>query len=101
MGGATVDARDDLLAARKLQPENEDVVRELSEINEMLAADPKPARAVAAGFLNREATPASCEKEQREVKRKKQEEARRLAEERRKERRARAEERQQMKGVFE
>lgn len=93
--GMPLDAKEDLIAARKLQPENEDVARELAEVVRELAAAPQVA-AVASGFLN-----AGAEvRQQREAKRKQQAEAKRVAEDKRKARRARAEERQQMKGAF-
>merc|ERR1712187_595480 len=78
--GQIEDAKDDFVAAHKLQPENEDVSRELAAARELLAGQAKQARAVMAGFLNREAD----EKKQKEDKKKMQEESVRLADQRRK-----------------
>merc|ERR1712187_311355 len=94
--GQIEDAKDDFVAAHKLQPENEDVSRELAVARELLAGQAKQARAVMGGFLNREAD----EKKQIAKKKKQQEESRRLADQRRKERRARAEQKQQMQEAF-
>merc|ERR1712187_455333 len=62
--GQIEDAKEDFSAAHKLQPENEDVARELAAVRELLAGQAKQARAVMGGFLNREAD----EKRQREGK---------------------------------
>merc|ERR1712187_180619 len=78
--GQIDDAKDDFVAAHKLQPENEDVSRELTAARELLAGQTKQARAVMGGFLNREID----EKKQKADKKKQQEESRRLAEQRRK-----------------
>lgn len=90
--GKLEEARDDLAAASRFQPEDESVTAELAIVREQLAAQAKKAREAMGGFLNREA-------DEREKKRR-QEEKRRRAEELRKERRARAEQRQQMQQAF-
>eukprot|EP00927_Polykrikos_kofoidii_P059372 TRINITY_DN54533_c0_g1_i1.p1 TRINITY_DN54533_c0_g1~~TRINITY_DN54533_c0_g1_i1.p1 ORF type:complete len:546 (-),score=141.14 TRINITY_DN54533_c0_g1_i1:148-1785(-) len=95
--GRLEEAQEDLVAAIKLQPENEEVARELAAVRAVVATEAQRVRAVTAGFLNR----GSSEREERELKRKQEAEKRRMAEERRKERRARAEQRQQMQGAFE
>eukprot|EP00929_Paragymnodinium_shiwhaense_P082242 TRINITY_DN43290_c0_g1_i1.p1 TRINITY_DN43290_c0_g1~~TRINITY_DN43290_c0_g1_i1.p1 ORF type:complete len:552 (+),score=215.44 TRINITY_DN43290_c0_g1_i1:125-1780(+) len=91
--GKLEDAKEDFVSAQKLQPENEDVTRELKELKATLATQTQQAKAVMGGFLNRE-------KEEKQ-KKKEQEEKRRQAEERRRERRARAEQKQQMQEAFE
>merc|ERR1712187_899191 len=82
--GQVEDAKEDFLAAKQLQPENEDVARELAVVRELLAGQAKQARAVMGGFLNREAD----EKKQKEEKKRQQVQSQRLAEQRRKDRRA-------------
>eukprot|EP00933_Yihiella_yeosuensis_P001946 TRINITY_DN10319_c0_g1_i5.p1 TRINITY_DN10319_c0_g1~~TRINITY_DN10319_c0_g1_i5.p1 ORF type:complete len:552 (+),score=167.13 TRINITY_DN10319_c0_g1_i5:40-1695(+) len=94
--GKLEEARDDFVAALKLQPESEEVSKELSQLRTELANRAKEARAVMGGFLNREASKA----EKREEDKQRQKEKMRLAEEKRKERKARAEQRQQMQEAF-
>merc|ERR1712187_1093524 len=80
--GQVEDAKEDFVAAHKLQPENEDVARELAVAREVLAGQAKQARAVMGGFLNRQ----TDEKEEKESKKQTQAKNQRLAEQRRKDR---------------
>eukprot|EP00931_Biecheleriopsis_adriatica_P112262 TRINITY_DN86863_c0_g1_i1.p1 TRINITY_DN86863_c0_g1~~TRINITY_DN86863_c0_g1_i1.p1 ORF type:complete len:557 (+),score=161.29 TRINITY_DN86863_c0_g1_i1:26-1696(+) len=91
------ESRDDLQAVLKLQPEHEEVQKELAVVRAQLAEKSKQAKAAWGGFLQKEA----ARRETREEKERREEEKRRKAEERRKERLARAQERQQMQGAFE
>jgi len=94
--GKLEEAKDDLAAALRIEPNSEEISKDLTAIRAQLAADAKKSREKMGGFLNRE----SSEKQQREEKRREQEAKRRRAEELRKERRARAEQKQQMQQAF-
>eukprot|EP00928_Gymnodinium_smaydae_P020269 TRINITY_DN17839_c0_g2_i1.p1 TRINITY_DN17839_c0_g2~~TRINITY_DN17839_c0_g2_i1.p1 ORF type:complete len:556 (-),score=143.27 TRINITY_DN17839_c0_g2_i1:154-1821(-) len=99
--GKLEDASEDLEAARKLAPENEEVIREAQMVRETLAAKPKQGPpALSAGFLNRSAA-RSADGEAATEKKRDQDKRAREAAERREERRRRAEEKQQMRGAFE
>lgn len=95
--GKNEEARDDFLAVLKLQPESEEVTRELAAVRATLAEEARKAREQMGGFLQREAD----ERKQREERQRRLEERRGAEEEKRRERRALAEQRQQMQGAFE
>jgi len=90
------EAKEDLTAALRLQPDAEDICMELAAVRAQLSQEAKQAREKMGGFLNR----GNDEKQQQEDKRRQAEEKRRRAEEIRKERRAKAEQKQQMQQAF-
>ncbi|CAE8681523.1 unnamed protein product [Polarella glacialis] len=94
--GMLEEAREDLIAVLKLEPESEEAAKDLALVRAALAEKAKEARAAMGGFLNREA----AKTRQRDDQKAAIAEKLRLAEERRRERRARAEQRQQMQDAF-
>jgi len=91
------EAKEDLAAALKLQPESEEISIDLAAVKAQLAVDSRERTKKMGGFLNR---PESSEKQQRDEKRRLQEERRRIEAEKRDERRAKAEQKQQMQLAF-
>ncbi|CAJ1401226.1 unnamed protein product [Effrenium voratum] len=87
--GKNEEAKEDFQAVLKLQPDHQEVLKELASVRAKLAEAAREAKVAWGGFLQKEA-----------VKRDQAEEKRRL-EQRRKERLAKAQERQQMQGAFE
>lgn len=86
--GKSEEAREDLQAVLRLQPEHAEVLKELAVVKSQLAEKHKQQKAAWGGFLQKD-----CGHSERQ-------ERQRLALERRKERLRRAEERQQMEGAF-
>lgn len=90
------EAKEDFTAALRIQPDAEEIARDLATVRVQLSAEAKERTQRMGGFLNKQVS----EKERKEEQRQQQEEKRRKAEEIRNERRARAEQKQQMQQAF-
>jgi len=87
--GKSEEAREDLQAVLRLQPDHAEVLKELAVVKSQLAEKHKQQKAAWGGFLQKDCGHSDRQERQRQ------------ALERRKERLRRAEERQQMEGAFE
>lgn len=94
--GKTDEAKEDLQAVLRLQPDHAEVLKEMSIVKRQLAEKHQQQKAAWGGFLQKDQGAPTAAQRQKE-----REERQRQALQRRKERLRRAEERQQMEGAFE